>query len=58
MVRKGEIPVETCQRIIYARGEQLAARAIGDEALETMWSEAIDRLLSNYVEELKANANS
>ncbi len=58
MVRKGVFPINaTARHILYARKEQLEARRVGDAALEEIWSKAIDRLLSTYIEDLK-NANS
>lgn len=57
-MEKGEFPIDgTVQRIQYARQEQLRAKAAGDSALEMVWSEAIDRLLTSYMKEI-SNANT
>lgn len=53
------LPIETtADRIKYARHEQLAARQAGNTKLEKTWSEALDRLLTTFIEEMEVHANT
>lgn len=52
ILRKGEFLIETtAERILIARKEQLAARAEKNILRERVWTEALDRLLTIYIEE-------